>query len=73
MLGATAGGAWPDLTGAMTAMAPAAAVFTPVSGAIADAHAQRYAAFTLLQQAARLARSAADRLPDGDLTPAWRA
>ncbi|WP_332681084.1 FGGY-family carbohydrate kinase [Bosea sp. (in: a-proteobacteria)] len=53
MLGASAAAAYPDLTEAMAAMAPAARAFEPAGGAIAGLHAQRYAAFGALQQAAR--------------------
>ena len=56
MLAASAAGAFPDLGEAMTTMAPAAAVFTPAGGEIAEWHARRLAAFETLQVAARQAR-----------------
>lgn len=56
MLAATAAGAFPDLTAAMTGMAPGAAVFTPAGGEIARLHDRRFTAFETLQTAARTAR-----------------
>jgi D-ribulokinase len=56
MLGATAGGAFPDLSAAMQGMAPATLTFEPATGAIARLHEQRFAAFESLQKAARRAR-----------------
>jgi D-ribulokinase len=56
MLAATAANAFPDLSKAMTGMAPGAAVFTPAGGAIAALHTRRLAAFEALQAAARQAR-----------------
>jgi D-ribulokinase len=56
MLGATACGAFPDLSDAMRGMAPTAKTLTPATGAIAAAHERRYAAFVALQKAALLAR-----------------
>jgi D-ribulokinase len=56
MLAATAANAFPDLSKAMTGMAPGAAVFTPAGGAITELHTRRLAAFEALQAAARQAR-----------------
>jgi len=56
MLGATACGAFADLSDAMRDMAPTAETLTPATGAIAAAHERRYAAFVALQKAALLAR-----------------
>jgi D-ribulokinase len=56
MLAATAAKGFADLDEAMSGMAPGAAVFTPARGEIADLHARRFAAFEILQGAARQAR-----------------
>ncbi|HEV7258807.1 MAG TPA: FGGY-family carbohydrate kinase [Bosea sp. (in: a-proteobacteria)] len=56
MLAATAAKTFPDLAGAMAAMAPSATVFTPADAEIAGLHARRFAAFETLQKAARAAR-----------------
>lgn len=56
MLGASASGAFPDLSSAMAAMAPRTARFLPATGTIALAHQRRYAAFETLQKAARSVR-----------------
>jgi FGGY-family pentulose kinase len=56
MLAATAARTFPSLGAAMTGMAPAATVFTPAGGKIAERHARRFAAFVMLQAAARTAR-----------------
>lgn len=53
MLGATASGAFSDLSEVMRALAPSANAFAPASGAIAAMHERRYAAFGSLQKAAR--------------------
>lgn len=62
MLGGAASGALSTLTAAIEAMAPAAEVFEPTEGAIADEHARRYAAFETMQKAARAALDAIERV-----------
>lgn len=56
MLGATACGAFADVSAAMQGMAPEALAFEPTAGAITRMHERRYAAFGSLQTAARTAR-----------------
>jgi D-ribulokinase len=56
MLGAAAAGAFPDLGAAMAAMTGEADFHRPAAGAVASAHERRFAAFEVLQQAARNAR-----------------
>ncbi len=56
MLGAVAGGAYPSLVDAMSAMSSLGAVYRPAEGALSSFHDQRYSAFTTLQQAARAIR-----------------
>ncbi len=53
MLGAVASGTYPDAAAAMAAMSGTARLFPPATGALADLHNRRYAAFCALQQAAR--------------------
>jgi FGGY-family pentulose kinase len=56
MLGAVAGGHYPDLSGAMAAMSRIAKIYRPVSGALRDKHDRRYQAFKLLQETGRRLR-----------------
>ncbi|CAM5767957.1 FGGY-family carbohydrate kinase [Bosea minatitlanensis] len=72
MLAAAAAGAFPDLGGAMTGMAPAAAVFMPAEGAVAQRHAGRFAAFETLQAAARTARGLMRPASAGTLSESGR-
>ncbi|OLP62047.1 ribulokinase [Xaviernesmea oryzae] len=53
LLGALAAGSFPDARAAMHALSAADRVYIPAGGAIAEAHAARYAAFQSLQAAAR--------------------
>lgn len=56
MLGAVAGGAYPTLVDAMSAMSSLGKVYRPAGGTLAQWHDQRYRAFTTLQRAARAIR-----------------
>jgi len=56
MLGAVAGGHYPDLSSAMAVMSRIAKVYRPVSGALRDRHDRRYQAFKLLQETGRRLR-----------------
>lgn len=56
ILGAVAGGAFADARSAMKSLCRVASVYTPVTGALAEIHAQRYSAFTALQDLARTSR-----------------
>jgi len=56
MLGAVAGGLFPDLTSAMEEMTAAEAVYQPSGAGVAAIHEARFSAFTLLQEAARKIR-----------------
>ncbi len=50
IVAAVAGGVSPDIAAAMRAMSRFGPVFTPAGGAVADAHARRYAAFGSMQR-----------------------
>lgn len=56
ILAAVAGGRHADVPQAMAAMSRAQQSFTPAAGAVQATHAARYAAFKILQDAARLVR-----------------
>lgn len=56
MLGAVAGGAFPDLEAAMGAMSAIGETFAPAGGEIAALHQRRFDAFETLQQTARVLR-----------------
>ena len=56
ILGAVAGGAFPDVTTAMAAMSSVRETFQPARGPLTDLHARRFAAFETLQRAEREAR-----------------
>jgi D-ribulokinase len=56
ILGAVAGGAYPTLVDAMSAMSSLGATYRPTGGALSQWHDQRYRAFTTLQQAAHAIR-----------------
>lgn len=56
MLGAVAGGQQPDLATAMRKLSGSARLHVPSGGEIAQLHRNRYAAFSLLQEAARKVR-----------------
>ncbi len=58
ILGAVAGGAFPDMTAAMAAMSAPATTYAPAPE-MADLHARRFAAFEALQATAREVRHAA--------------
>lgn len=53
ILGAVSGGAFEDMTAAMTAMSSTRTAYEPASGAIKDIHEARYRAFCKLQGVAR--------------------
>ncbi|MEO3434635.1 FGGY-family carbohydrate kinase [Inquilinus sp. CAU 1745] len=57
ILGAVASGAYADIAAAMAAMSARDKIYAPASGATRDWHDARFAAFTNLQAAARLASS----------------
>jgi D-ribulokinase len=58
MLGAAAAGAYPSIEDAMRGMAPDAEAWLPAGGQRAGLHDRRYAAFNLLQRAAKAASDA---------------
>lgn len=53
ILGSVAGGAFPDVKGAMQALSAIASVYEPAKGRIGELHAQRFEAFVKLQDVAR--------------------
>ena len=61
MLGAAASGVFPGLGEAMSAMTGEADLHAPAGGAVAKAHARRFAAFGALQKTAREMRDIATR------------
>ncbi|OWV99812.1 FGGY-family carbohydrate kinase [Rhizobium sp. R693] len=56
MLGAVAGGSYPDVSRAMAVMSRIEKVYHPLSGAARDRHDRRYRAFQLLQETGRKLR-----------------
>ncbi|MNL76329.1 hypothetical protein D3C87_2022810 [compost metagenome] len=58
MLGAVAGGAYPTLVDAMSAMSSLGEVYRPAGDELLQWHEARYGAFATLQQTARTIRRA---------------
>ena len=56
ILGAVAGGCFPDIHSAMAKLSSTESIVTPTAGAIARIHAERYKGFKLLQGQERALR-----------------